>query len=229
MPHIPLPTTQQKNKKMNITNDIITQYIHSFYKPIDEKFRQLRETSERAGVPIILKETENFLTFFLGLTKPKNVLEIGTAVGYSAMVFANFGANVITIEKNENMAQAAINNIESMGFDSQIKVLIGDGREALENLNDKPNSFDLVFIDAAKSHYKAFLEGALPYCHQGTIIVSDNVLLKGSTASEEFDTKGRFRTNIKKMRLYLEYISNHPKLDTTIITSGDGLALSRCI
>ena len=98
---------------MNITNDIVTEYIQKFYVPIDENFSALRQNAEKCKVPIILRETESFLTFLLGLLKPKNVLEIGTAIGYSAMVFASFGANVITIEKDQDMVKTAINNINT--------------------------------------------------------------------------------------------------------------------
>ena len=91
------------------------------------------------------------------------------------------------------------------------------------------NYLGFVFIDAAKSHYKRFLDASLPFCHENTLIVSDNVLLKGATASDSLDIKGRFKTNIKRMRQYLDYIESHPRLDTVIISCGDGLALSRCI
>lgn len=212
---------------MNITNDIVTEYIQKFYVPIDENFSVLRQNAEKCKVPIILRETESFLTFLLGLLKPKNVLEIGTAIGYSAMVFASFGANVITIEKDQDMVKTAINNINTMGFSDKIKVLNGDGEVAIKENLDENDMFDLIFIDAAKSHYQRFLDAAIPFCSKNSIIVSDNVLLKAATASDQFDPKGRFKTNIRKMRQYLEYISDHPKLDTIILSCGDGLALSR--
>lgn len=213
---------------MNITNDIVTEYINNFYKPVDSAFGDLRREAEERRVPIILKETESFLAFLVNMITPKTVLEIGTAVGYSAMLFARLGAEVITIEKDENMATIAKDNIERMGFSSRVTVLTGDGAEVVESTMKGSNqSFDLVFIDAAKSHYKRFLDAALPLCHEGTAIVSDNVLLKAATASDMYDTKGRFKTNIKNMRLYLDYISEHPKLETVILACGDGLALSR--
>lgn len=215
---------------MNITNDVVTGYINSFYKPINENMGKLREEAESRKVPIILKETESFLNFFLGVTNPQWVLEIGTAVGYSAIIFANSGAEVISIEKNEEMAKIAKENICKLGFSEKIQVLEGDGEEVINsNFSGTDKTFDLVFIDAAKSHYKRFLEAVLPFCKEGTVIISDNVLLKAATASDEYDKEGKFKTNIRKMRLYLDYITNNPDLETTIIACGDGLALSRCV
>lgn len=211
---------------MNITNDLVTEYLKGFFSPLTEELEALRKEAEEEKVPIILRETESFLTFLLETQRPASILEIGTAVGYSAMVFARYANRVVTIEKDDKMAQIARNNIKKAGLQCRIQVLCGDGEEVIKSQVE--GTFDMVFIDAAKSHYKRFLESALPYCHEGTIIISDNVLLKGATASDQFDPKGRFKTNIKNMRQYLEYISNHPRLDTCVIACGDGLALSRC-
>ena len=211
---------------MNITNDLVTEYLQSFYRPLNEELARLRLEAEEQRIPIILRETENFLRFFLELTKPVRILEIGTAVGYSAIVFASCGAEVITVEKDSFMAEVAEANIKRLGFDSKITLLRGDGEEVIKD--NIRGVFDLIFIDAAKSHYKRFLEAALPHCNEGTVIISDNVLLKGATASDEFDPKGRFKTNIKNMRQYMQYISSSPRLETCVIACGDGLALSRC-
>ncbi len=213
---------------MNITNDVVTEYINGFYKPIDSALCNLRKEAEEQRVPIILKETESFIKFLLDMIKPKSVLEIGTAVGYSAMVFARCGAEVVTIEKDENMAKAACENIKNAGLQSRIRVLTGDGEKAIiSNFEGTGKKFDLVFIDAAKSHYKRFLDAALPFCHEGTLIISDNVLLKAATASDRYDPNGRFKTNIKNMRAFLRYITEHPDLETAVLSCGDGLALSR--
>ena len=123
------------------------------------------------------------------------------------MFFASFGAEVVTVEKDSDKAQNARANIRAMGFEERITVITGDGEEAVRGIREK--KFDLVFIDAAKSHYTRFFEAALPLCADGALIISDNVLLKGTTASDEFDTTGRFKTNIKRMREYLNHISDH--------------------
>lgn len=214
------------NIRMNITNDRVTDYINGFYKPLNGRLASLREKAESERVPIILKESESFLRFITEAFKPARILEFGTAVGYSSVFFASLGAEVVTVEKSEAMAEAAKENIREAGLADRITVLTGDGEEAVkENLRDG-ESFDMVFIDAAKSHYRRFLEAALPFCRDGALIISDNVLLKGASASDEYDPNGRFKTNVKKMRQYLEYISGHPDLKTSVIACGDGLALS---
>ena len=203
---------------MNITNEFVSEYLRDFYRPVSDSLYALRLKAEQDGVPVILRETEEFLCFMMKVLHPETVLEIGTAVGYSSMVFASMGASVVTVEKDE-----------LMGFSHEIRLLKGDGEEVLKSLKEKENglSFDMVFIDAAKSHYKRFLDAALPLCRPGAVIISDNVLLKGTTASDSLDPNRRFKTNIKRMREYLTYISDHPRLDTAIIACGDGLALSR--
>ena len=216
---------------MNITNDVVSDYLKGFYRPVSDSLYHLRLEAENDGVPVILRETEEFLTFLMRLVCPRNVLEIGTAVGYSSMVFASLGACVVTVEKDKKMAQKAEKNFSELGFADRIRLLEGDGEEILKKLKetDPGTAFDMVFIDAAKSHYKRFIDAAIPLCEAGALIISDNVLLKGATASDAFDPNKRFKTNIKRMREYLKYISDHPNLDTSIISCGDGLALSRYI
>ena len=212
---------------MNITSEAVTEYINSLYEPLNEELKELRISAEEDRVPIILKETESFLRFITELERPKKILEIGTAVGYSSCLFAFLGADVTTVEKSQPMAEAAAANIKKLGLDHKITVLTGDGEEAIKSNLTYQDVFDMVFIDAAKSHYKRFLDAALSHCAKGSVIISDNVLLKGDTAAGSQGQNKRFKTNIKNMRRYLEYISDHPLLDTVIISCGDGLALSR--
>ena len=165
------------NKTKNITNDLITEYINGFYKPIDQALMNLRLEAEEADVPIILRESEDFFNVFLSAIKPKRILEIGTAVGYSAAYFAlQTDAYVITVEKDEIMYQKAKENIERLNLRQQIRIIQGDGEEVILALAaDGEDPFDLVFIDAAKSHYQRFLDAALRLCKPGTVIISDNV------------------------------------------------------
>lgn len=213
---------------MNITNDLVTEYINGFYLPLDEELSELRKSAEERKVPVILRETESLLGFIFRFLKPERVLEIGTAVGYSAAFFIRSGAQkVVTIEKDIETAKEAERNISAMGLDHKISVMTGDGETVLREKLQGEDPFDLIFIDAAKSHYKRFLDASLPLCKKGALIISDNVLLKAATASDDFDPAGRFKPNIKNMRRYINYISQHPDLDTVILTCGDGIALSR--
>ena len=215
--------------RKNITNDIVTDYINGFYEPLTDELAELREKSEEERVPIILKETESFLKTFLGITKPERILEIGCAVGYSAMFFAGLtGAEVYTVEKDHEMFLTAQKNIEKYGYSNLVTVLEGDGQEAAALLHKQGTQpFDFVFIDAAKSHYKRFLEGCLPLCKKNTVILSDNVLFQARVADDRYDPDGKYKTNIKKMREFLDLIHQDPRFDSSVIAVGDGLALTR--
>ena len=211
---------------MNITNDIISAYIDNFYVNENSKLEELRELAEESRIPIIMKDTERLLRIIMKLKEPAHVLEIGTAVGYSSCVFADCcGCQVLTIESDGDTAKAARANIENMGFGSRIDVREGDGRQVLQELSPDER-FDVLFIDAAKSHYREFWDLALPFMNDDSMIICDNVLMKGMTASDEFDTKDRYRTSIRKMRDFISYISDLDYADTTILSVGDGLSIS---
>ncbi len=215
--------------KRNITNDIVSDYINGFYEPLTEELGKLRIKSEEEKVPIILKETESFLKTFLGITAPKRILEIGCAVGYSAMFFAELTkAEVYTIEKDSDVYNIALNNIAENGYADRISVFEGDGGEVVSELVKQGETpFDLIFIDAAKSHYKRFLEAALPLCDKNTVIISDNVLFKARIADDIYDPTGKHKTNIKKMREYVKFICEDERFDSCIIAVGDGLSITR--
>ena len=215
--------------KRNITNDLVTDYINGFYTPLTDELGKLRVDSEEKNVPIILKETESFLKTFLGVIKPARILEIGCAVGYSAMFFAQLtGAEVYTIEKNSEMVETAVKNIESLGYAEKINVFEGDGEEIAELLKKEGTKpFDVVFIDAAKSHSQRFFDACLPLCGPDTMIIADNVLFKGRIADDKYDPDGKYKTNIRRMREFIAYIMNKPSLDSSILAVGDGLSITR--
>ena len=212
-----------------ITNPKVTGYLNRFYSPESQELMELRIGAEEAQIPIILRETEDFLNVLLSILQPERILEIGTAVGYSAAYFAKkTGAHVITIEKSEEMFRIAEENVKKLGLEDSIRLLPGDGEEEIKKLaeaGEKP--FDFLFIDAAKSHYKRFLDAAMPLTHPGSVIVSDNVLFRGSVAEDEEHLDRRHKTNIRRLQEYMEYIYHHPALETSLIACGDGLAISR--
>ena len=196
---------------------------------MSDELGRLRLESEAEKVPIILRETESFLRTFLSIMHPERILEIGCAVGYSAMFFsAVSGAEVVTIEKDPEMAAKASANIKRLCFEDKIRIIEGDGEEGIDGLFEQGEApFDIVFIDAAKSHYKRFLEASWKLCRPGTIVISDNVLFKARIASDIYDPTGKHKTNIKKMREYVEFITSDPRLETTIIACGDGISVSK--
>lgn len=217
------------NKTENITHPKVTEYINRFYRLAEPELMELRLAAEAEGVPIILRETEDFLNVLLSILQPERILEIGTAVGYSAAYFAKkTGAHVVTIEKSDEMHRIAAENVKKLGLEVNIRLLLGDGEEEIKKLSDageKP--FDFLFIDAAKSHYKRFLDAAMELTHPGSVIVSDNVLFRGSVADDEEHLDRRHKTNIRRLQEYMEYIYHHPALETSLIACGDGLAISR--
>ena len=214
---------------MNITNDLVTEYINHRYQPVIDSLDQLRPLGAQDIVPIILNETETFLNMVLALKRPQKILEVGTAIGYSSLYFAERcqKAEIYTIEKNEYAVNSARHNIAAAGLEHRIHSLFGDGQEQIEKLRDQGvDGFDFVFIDAAKSHYKRFFDAAITICEKNALIVSDNILQRAMTASDKYDTNGKHRTNIKKMREYVDYIVNDRTLDTSLMSIGDGIAVS---
>ena len=140
---------------------------------------------------------------------------------------------MVTIESNPETFEIAKNNIENMGFSDRVEVRSGDARDVLVQMaeeeaakDDPEGGFDVVFIDAAKSHYKAFWDLALPLCNDDAMIICDNVLMKGMTASDEYDPGKKYKTSIRKMREFIHYITDLPYADTCILPVGDGVSIS---
>lgn len=209
-----------------IINDLVDDYILDLLndKDKDNFITDLRECAEIDKVPIITKDTESLMSVLLTMHRPKKMLEIGTAVGYSAISFTSVlpELEITTIEHSDKMYDMAMSNIEKAKLSSRIHVIKGDAREIIENLNE---TFDMIFIDAAKGHYKLFFDRCFYKLNPSGVIISDNVLYKGMTASNEFLIK-RKRTIVKRMREYLKYISNLKDFETTVLPVGDGVAIS---
>lgn len=212
---------------MDITNQIIAAYLETFYSCDNEQLNELRTFAEEKRVPIISKSTETLILNLLKLKKPKHILEIGAAVGYSACCFANAcDCHVTTIEADEEAYSIAKSNIRNLGFEDRVEIIQGDAREVLTKMAHQDPLFDVVFIDAAKSHYKVFWDAALPLCQEETLIICDNILMKGMTVSDEYDVGSRYKTSIRKMREFVAYITNLHYAKTCILPIGDGISLS---
>ena len=180
-----------------------------------------------------------YLSYLLGLlldlSRPRRILELGTAHGYSALFFAKKlpEARITTIERNPVMIKAAKAEFNAREEGSRIDMRTGDAEEILDGLvselSDAPQDrkFDFVFIDAAKSHYKSFFESVEKICTKDAIIVCDNILLKGWIIECDGDAARRHRTSIKYMKQFLDYLHKRNDIDVTILTGGDGLAIIR--
>jgi predicted O-methyltransferase YrrM len=217
---------------MNITLDKVTDYINSYYVPLDEDLGLLREQNEADNVPLILRETESFLRFILLVSRPERILEIGTAYGYSALFFARCipECSVTTIDRSSRMIEAAQSNFAARPEGSRIDFRIGEAGEVLDEMieemrEERFEPFDFVFIDAGKSHYRDFFDKAVCLCRPGAVIVCDNILMRGWLVDRNLEGAYRHRTNVKYMRLFIDYISKRDDLTLSLLSSGDGLAL----
>ena len=217
---------------MNITNEKVTDYIVSFYQPWNDTMGKLRAQSEADQIPLILKETEMLFRTLLPLRPVHRVLEIGTAYGYSSIFFAHIlpESRITTVELSDTNYQVAVDNIWEQGLTDRIQVIHGDGSVVLEELiqdaeveNAEP--FDLIFIDAAKSHYMEFFEKAETLCSKDALIVCDNILMKAFLVDSSLDRKRRHRTSVKRMNEFLEYVHSREDLEVSLLSCGDGLLL----
>lgn len=210
---------------MNIINDKVTAYINGLYQPPDSRLALLRQKAEEANVPIILRDTETFLLNLLRIRKPVRILEIGTAVGYSAACMAQTcpSSRIFTIEADPKIGMTARKNIETLGLQDRVQVVIGPGQDVLDQFT---GPFDFVFIDASKSNYRTFWDKTLPICAPEAVIICDNVLLKGMTVSEDYDPRKKHKTHIRKLRDFLTHITHTDCADTSILPIGDGVSFS---
>ena len=176
-------------------------------------------------IPIIMDDTLTKIEEILEKKEVDSILEIGTAVGYSAICFSKFLSEngfIDTIERDEKRVKEAKQNIADMNLESKINILEGDAVEILPNLNKK---YNMIFIDAAKGKYPFFLKEALRMLNNNGIIFADNILYKGYVMSDY--NKHKQRTAVRNLRQYLKEVSENPSLETEILEVGDGLAVSK--
>lgn len=222
---------------MNITNDKVTEYINRYYQPLDEEMKRFREKSEDDFIPIILKETESFLKVILNMTRPSRILEIGTAVGYSAIFFARLlpEAAILTMDRHPKLIPVACENFSAWDEGRRIDFRTGEAIETLDELIREMESspetfeyFDFVFIDAGKSHYKEFFEKAERIASKDALFICDNILMKAYLVDDRaYDPGRRHRTSVKRMQEFIDYIYERKDLDVTLMSDGDGLLMIR--
>ncbi len=191
----------------------------------EETLKRIKKEALENKVPILQDASLDLILMILNIKNPKKILEIGTAVGYSAINFASIDSApfVKTIEIKENMYNIAKENIKSMELQNQIEVVLADATEYLKNL-DEENLYDVVFIDAAKGQYLVFLENAIRLVKDGGLIIADNVLFKGRVLSDYNEHK--HRTAVNRLRTYLKLIEEDKRLKSTVVNIGDGVAIS---
>lgn len=190
-----------------------------------KELEKIKKKALSQHIPIIMDDTLEEIEKQIKNNPPKRILEIGTAVGYSAMCFSEFLAEngrIDTIERDEERIKEAKINIRNVGVEEKITIYEGDAVEILPTLNEK---YDMVFIDAAKGKYPFFLKEALRMINENGIIFADNILYKGYVMSDY--NKHKQRTAVRNLREYIKEVSENPDLETVILEVGDGLAISK--
>ena len=189
------------------------------------ELEKIKQKALEEHIPIIMDDTLDVIEKELKNNPPKKILEIGAAVGYSAMCFSEFlseGVKIDTIERDEERIQEAKENFKKVGVEEKINLYEGDAVEILPKLNEK---YDMVFIDAAKGKYPFFLKEALRMIDKNGVIFADNILYKGYVMSDY--NKHKQRTAVRNLREYIREVSENPDLETEILEVGDGLAISK--
>lgn len=209
----------------NINYKHIVDYLNLTLKDSEGKLFELETYAKENNVPIIQKEVRCFLGTILKYKKVKNIVELGTAIGYSSLFFSQYiepDGKIITFEREKDYYDIAIKNIKDMDREDKIEVVFGDAYENVKKLNQK---FDLIFMDANKSMYRYYFDTLFPLLNVGGMMICDNILYKGMVSNDDLAPRKQ-NTIITNLREFLSFISNHPKLETSIIPIGDGVSLS---
>lgn len=209
-----------------IVDERMVTYINSLDMGNTPLLNEIEKEAKADLVPVIRREMQSFLKVLLAIHRPLRVLEVGTAVGFSALLFCEYGPEnmqVTTIEKYEKRIPIARENFRRAGRENQITLLEGDAADILKELQE---SYDLIFMDAAKGQYIHFLDDVLRLMKPGSVLVSDNVLQGGDIIESHYAVERRKRTIYKRMREYLYELKHNDKLLTSVIPLGDGVTVS---
>lgn len=209
-----------------IVNERIVSYIHSLEKSNSVVLEEIEKEAIATYVPIIRKEMESFLRVMLTIKQPKRILELGTAIGYSAILMSEYMPKdcvIDTIENYDKRIPIAKANFERAGVSDRINLYEGDAMEIMPTLKHK---YDFVFMDAAKAQYIYFLPLLKDLMEDGAILITDNVLQDGDIIESRFGITRRNRTIHSRMREYMYEIKNSEDFETTIVPIGDGITLS---
>lgn len=208
-----------------ISPEYVTEYIRGSIRPNDGILKELEEYAAKNDIPIAAPETAKLLSVLGNMINPCNVLEIGCAIGYSAIILASTlkpGGSVTTLEYDAALAEKARQNIERAGLSDTIKTVCADAKDYISALN---GVYDYIFLDGPKAHYIYMLDDCVRLLRKGGILVSDNILYKGMTASDSLVIRRKI-TIVKRLRKYIKELCGRADLETSIIPIGDGVAVS---
>ncbi len=204
----------------SINHEYIIRYLRENYSEPSPVLAEMRDFAKENQVPVAEPETAALLRFLCGVKKPLRILEVGTAIAYSSILMAcSSNAEIVTLERNEEMYSLAVENIKKAGLEDRIKVVLGD---ACETIQEVEGTFDIVFIDASKGHYQDFFDNCS--VAENGIIICDNVLYKGMTATDEL-VQHRKVTIVKRLRKFIKDICFDEKYYSSLLPIGDGVLL----
>ena len=209
-----------------ITEERMSTFINSFDIGNTPFLNELEQYAIKTNVPVIRPQMQSFLKLLLAMKQPKQILEVGTAIGFSALLMSEYGpkdCSITTIEKYEKRISLARENFKKAGKEEQITLLEGDATEILKNL---AGPYDFIFMDAAKGQYINFLPDILKLMPVGGVLISDNVLQDGDVMESRFAVTRRDRTIHSRMREYLYELKHNEQLCTDILPVGDGVTVS---
>lgn len=209
-----------------ISGERMETYLASLERGNTPLLDQIEKEALETNVPIIRTQTQGLLKFLLALRKPMSILEVGCAIGFSALLMSEYapaGCHITTIEKYEKRIPVARSNFARAGREEAITLLTGDASDILKELR---GPYDFIFMDAAKGQYLHFLPQVLRLLSPGGLLVSDNVLQEGRIIDSRFAVERRDRTIHSRMREYLYALKHHPQLVTSILPLGDGVTVS---
>ena len=212
-----------------ITDERTAAYIDSLQKDNTPFLAELERSAIGEGIPVIRRPAQSLIRFVLADAAPSRILEIGTAVGFSAIFMVTYGPpslSIDTIENYEKRIAAARKNIASANMENRINLLEGDAVTIIEQLEQSGQIYDMIFIDAAKAQYPIYLPVCKRLLRPGGILISDNVLFDGDIVNSRFAVRRRDRTIHERMRQFLRAVTDDEELTTTILPIGDGMTLS---
>ncbi len=211
-----------------ITNLKVLEYLDIISPVNSQTVEEIRSVAKENYIPIIKRDTENLLKFVLKMQNPKSILEIGCAVGYSAIIMLeNSDADIVTVEKMPERVEEAKKNIKYANLEDRAKIIEGDAGEILESLVNENKKFDFIFMDAAKVQYITWLPTVKALLKDKGIIFSDNCLQEGDLLESSFAIRKRDKTIHKRMRDYIYLLLHDEDLESWIFSIGDGVLLSR--
>lgn len=208
---------------------IVYPYITSFIRGEIPKRQgilgELEDYAEANSVPIVQPETAKLLEAITCMKRPARILEVGCAIGYSAILMAQYlddGGSITTLEWDADMAEKARRNIEKAGLSDRITVIQNDAKEVIQNLTGE---YDVIFLDGPKAHYIYMLNDCIRLLKKGGVLISDNVLYKGMTADDEHVIRRKI-TIVKRLRRFISAQMQRAELETVILPLGDGVTVS---